>query len=762
MAKSLFITEKPSVAQEFAKILGVQGPRRGGFIESDKAIITWCVGHLVTMSYPEAYDEKLKRWSLNTLPFLPREYKYEVVPAVKNQFDVVKEQLLRPEIDTIYVCTDSGREGEYIYRLIDQLVGVVGKAKKRVWIDSQTEDEIKRGIKEAKPLDEYNPLAESAYLRAKEDYMAGINFSRLLTLIYGQIVGNASRSDKSVIAVGRVMSCVLGMVVDREREIRNFVKTQFFKVAGVFAINQELSYEGEWKAVEGSKYLNSDLLYNDNGFRAVEDAEKLISELKGRDQAIKAIVEQVSKKQQKENAPLLYNLAELQNECSKRYKLSPDQTLSVVQSLYEKKLLTYPRTDARVLSNAVAKEIKKNINGLTVFKGDISIQEAAKKVLNNGWHNGLAKTKYVNDEKITDHYAIVPTGQGLENFNGLKDLEKSIYSLVVRRFLAIFYPPAVFNKISITTIIGQERFFTSEKVCISQGYMEILKPEKEENEDLKQENAEMLSKLKKGQEVSVKDFRIKEGETSPPNRYTSGSIILAMENAGKLIEEEELREQIKGSGIGTSATRAEIIKKLERIEYIGCNSKTQVLTPTIKGEMIYEVIRDSIPDLLNPSLTASWEKGLEMVAKSEIKPEDYLQKLEKYVRDKVQGVLRKKNQADVKKLFECVPKIDDTPEEKKVTRKKREAAKGLISCPICNKGEIVKINEEYSCSARQEGCKFLVGKVFGKEITEAQIKKLVQKGKTDIIKGFKSNKGIEFDARLILNNGKMELSIEKN
>ena len=762
MKKSLFITEKPSVAMEFAKILGVNGQRKDGFIEAEKAVITWCVGHLVTMSYPEAYDANLKRWSLNALPFLPEQYKYEIIPEVKKQFDIVREQLQRPDVDKIYVCTDSGREGEYIYRLIDQMVGVHGKGKKRVWIDSQTEDEVKRGIKEAKPLSDYNSLAESAYLRAKEDYLAGINFSRLLTLLYGQVVGNFAKADKVVIAVGRVMSCVLGMIVDREREIRNFVKTQFYKITGSFDADGQFYYEGEWKAVEGSKYYHSNALYNESGFISREEAEKFISEL---NKSNKAIIEDVSKKQIKENAPLLFNLAELQNECTKRFKLSPDQTLNIVQNLYEKKLLTYPRTDARVLSTAVAKEIKKNLSGIAAYGSNKDLKVIAQKIIDGKWYSGLPKSKYVNDDKITDHYAIIPTGQGFENINGLKDIEKKVYELAARRFLAIFYPPAVFNKISVVTGVEKEKFYTSEKVCLAAGYLEVLKPIKEENEEQesKNKNIELLEKLKKGQIVDISQFSIKERETSPPNRYTSGSIILAMENAGKLIEEEELREQIKGSGIGTSATRAEIVKKLERIGYIICNKKTQILTPAIKGELIYDVIKDSIPDLLNPRLTASWEKGLEMVARNEVKPDYYMEKLEKYIKEKTETVLNKKKYSDTKKLFAEVPKVELAVETQDKEKKKTKEDKSTLGiCPVCKSGDIIKTGKGHICSQAEKGCKFLIGKILGKEISSSQVKKLIKDGKSDIIKGFKSSQGKKFDARLRLNNGKLEFSFDKN
>lgn len=640
MKKFLLIAEKPSVAMEFAKVLRLKAERRNGYLESDKAVISWCVGHLVTMSYPDAYDEALKKWTLHTLPFLPKEYKYEVIPAVKNQFDILKQLLQRSDIHTIYVCTDSGREGEYIYRLVDLMVGVTDKDKKRVWIDSQTEEEIKRGVKEAKPLAEYDSLAESAFLRAKEDYLAGINFSRLLTLLYGNAVAKKLEKSHVVIAVGRVMTCVLGMVVDREREIRDFVKTPFYKIQGAFHKEESIHYLGEWRIHEGSRFYQSHLLFNDNGFKEKKDAEALIKELsKGPD--IKGKVVSVKKTKENKYAPLLFNLAELQNECTKRLKLSPDETLKAVQSLYEKKMVTYPRTDARVLSTAVAKEIHINLKGLRAFSGNQGVQEAAFHIVEKGLHQNLSKTKYVNDDKITDHYAIIPTGQGLENLKKARGHEAVIYEMIVLRFLAIFYPPAVYQKIAVTTEVAGEHFFTNEKVCSVQGYLEILKPEAEEKEKASLEEGQ-LNQLRKGQQVNIKGFEIKEGETTPPKRYTSGSIILAMENAGKLIEDDDLREQIKGSGIGTSATRAEIIKKLIRIEYIQCNDKTQILTPTSLGELIYIVVKKTIPDLLNPKLTASWEKGLEMVAKKQLNPDEYLLKLENYIQRKIQRVLTKR------------------------------------------------------------------------------------------------------------------------
>lgn len=634
MSKKLLITEKPSVAKEFAKVLKINGANKNGYLESEDWIITWCVGHLVTMSYPEKYDEKLKFWRLDTLPFIPKDYKYEVIPNTEKQFNIIKSLLLREDVDTIYVSTDSGREGEYIYRLVEQETGVKDKARKRVWIDSQTEEEIKRGIAEAKDLSEYDSLSASAYLRAKEDYLIGINFSRLLSIIYGRRVAKQINEEKISISVGRVMTCVLGMIVSIEREIRNFVKTSYYKVIGEFG--EEESFRAEWKVTEKSKMLNSPKLYSDNGFKKEVDAKEFVSGFEGK---VAKILE-VKKTKSKENAPLLFDLAEIQNECSKRFKIKPDETLSVIQELYEKKLVTYPRTDARVLSTAIAKVINKNLNGLAKGYKDEEVQGYLKTMVDEKYSTDLIKTKYVNDSKITDHYAIIPTGEGFENYDKLQDLQKQVYKLIVKRFLAIFYPPAEFNKISVTVSIENEEFSVSGKVCTKKGYLEIAKPKqekkKDENGDTEEKgNLDILASLKKGQEIKIKNFEIKEAETSPPKRYDSGSIILAMKNAGKFIEDEELREQIKGAGIGTSATRAGIMEKLEKIRYIEVNKKTQIITPTEKGELIYDVVRKSMPDMLNPKLTASWEKGLEMVAKKEIHSEEFMDKLEAYVKSKI-------------------------------------------------------------------------------------------------------------------------------
>ena len=630
---NLLITEKPSVAMEFGKVLKINTARKNGYLESDNWIITWCVGHLVTMSYPEKYDEKYKLWRLDTLPFMPKEYKYEIISNVEKQFNIVKSLLLREDVDCIYVATDSGREGEYIYRLVENQVGVKNKTRKRIWIDSQTEEEIKRGIEEAKDLSEYDSLSDSAYLRAKEDYLIGINFSRLLTIIYGRRTAKELEEEKSVaISVGRVMTCVLGMVVEREREIRNFVKTPYYKIIGEFG-NNDSSFKAEWKVTENSKLNESNKLYNESGFKKENDAKDFIISLQGK----KAIITEVKKSKTKENAPLLFNLAEIQNECTKRFKIKPDETLEVIQNLYEKKLVTYPRTDARVPSTAVAKVISKNLNGIAKGYKDKEIEGYINKMVEEKYSTNLLKTKYVNDSKITDHYAIIPTGQGYENFDKLPELHKQIYKVIVKRFLCIFYPPAEFNKINVTVNVENESFFASGKVCIKSGYLEIAK-NKDNNRDEQEENTnnlDILNKLKKGEEIGVVNYEIKTSETTPPSRYNSGSIILAMENAGKLIEDEELREQIKGAGIGTSATRGEIIKKLERINYIQINTKTQIVTPTIKGEKIYDVVKSSMPDMLNPKLTASWEKGLEMVANKEIQPQEFMTKLENYINSKI-------------------------------------------------------------------------------------------------------------------------------
>ena len=690
MGKSVYIAEKPSVAQEFAKALKLNTKRRDGYLESDEAIVTWCVGHLVTMSYPEEYDPALKKWNLQTLPFIPEEFKYEVIPSVEKQFQIVSGILNREDVDTIYVCTDSGREGEYIYRLVEQEAHVEGKKRRRVWIDSQTEEEILRGIREAKDLSEYDNLGASAYLRAKEDYLMGINFSRLLTLKYGNSISNFLQTKYSVVSVGRVMTCVLGMVVRREREIRDFVKTPFYRVLSTIDA-QGHTFEGEWRAVKGSRYFESYDLYKENGFKERKKAEELIQYLQTPDEesvnvagiqgqsGLNCRIESIEKKKEKKNPPLLYNLAELQNDCSKRFKISPDETLRIVQELYEKKLVTYPRTDARVLSTAVAKEITRNLNGLSKYPMAAPYMQD---ILNFGSYKTLAKTRYVNDKQITDHYAIIPTGQGLNALSTVSSTAKGVYDLIVRRFLSIFYPPAVYQKVAIVTKIKEESFFSSFKVLAEEGYLKvagILKKKASQtatkdssngnsennNNDTNDEAGsdssdqsldtglfEVIKSLKKGAVLQVRALDIKEGETSPPKRYNSGSMILAMENAGQLIEDEELRAQIKGSGIGTSATRAEILKKLVNIKYLALNKKTQVITPTLQGEMIYDVVDHSIRSLLNPELTASWEKGLNYVAEGSITSDEYMRKLDHFITSRTVGVKGLNNQYQLRACYE--------------------------------------------------------------------------------------------------------------
>lgn len=677
MGKALFIAEKPSVAQEFAKALKVSGRKGDGYIESDQAIVTWCVGHLVTMSYPDAYDPALKRWSMETLPFLPKTFKYQVIDDVKKQFKIVSGLLNRADVDTIYVCTDSGREGEYIYRLVEQMAAVKGKNRRRVWIDSQTEDEILRGVREAKDLAEYDNLAASAYLRAKEDYLMGINFSRVLTLRYGPSVASYLREKRAVLSVGRVMTCVLGMVVRREREIREFVKTPFYRVIGSFDVpdHETAVIEAEWRAVEGSRYFGTPALYKENGFKEHRTAEELIRFLSA--DPMEGTLIALDKKKETKNPPLLYNLAEIQNDCSKMFKISPDETLKIIQELYEKKLVTYPRTDARVLSTAVAKEIYKNIGGLRNFG---PLADFAAKVLDGGTWKQIAGTKYVNDKQITDHYAIIPTGQGFGALRSLNPLAAKVYELIGRRFLSIFYPPAVYQKFSLQIEKQGEQFFAVYKVLAEAGYLKVANvPSKKktdtsgnsrgENSGAGQENQTeeldpghdekaknllaMLSGLKKGQKLKLLKFDIKEGETSPPKRYTSGSMILAMENAGQLIEDEDLRAQIKGSGIGTSATRAEILKKLFNIKYLALSKKTQVITPTLLGEIVFDVCQASMRQLLNPELTASWEKGLTYVAEGTITPDEYMEKLERFVTLRTNGVKQTNNAYMLRPYFDA-------------------------------------------------------------------------------------------------------------
>ena len=701
------------------------------------------------MSYPEKYDIKYKAWRLHDLPFLPEEYKYEIIANVQKQFDIIKEQMNRDDVTTIYVCTDSGREGEYIYRLVDMMVDAKSKEKKRVWIDSQTEDEIKKGVKNAKPLEAYDNLADSAFLRAKEDYLMGINFSRLLTLCYGRTLAKKLEKDHIVIAVGRVMTCVLGMIVNREREIRDFVKLPYYKVQALFEFEGSIDYDAEWKAVEGSRYHLSNQIYKEVGFTDKALAETFVNELKTSNE--KPVIEDVKKKKETKNPPLLYNLAELQNELSKKLKQSPDQTLKIAQNLYEKKLITYPRTDARVLSTAVCKEIFSNLKGLTQLdkvasldEKDKTLPEYALEVINSNKHKGLEKTKYVNDKAITDHYAIIPTGQGLSTYNKLPGIEKEVYILIVRRFLAIFFPPAIYNQLSITTKLGDERFFSTSKVCTSEGFQVILNDEKKED-DSKQDKAEILKKLKKGQTVLVKELDIKESETTPPKRYNSGSIILAMENAGKLIEDDELREQIKGSGIGTSATRAEILSKLEKIDYISLNKKTQILTPTTLGESIYDVVAGSIPSLLRPELTASWEKGLSMIASGDIKNDEYMKKLESYIQKNTSRVLTLTKNTNVKNQ---ASDIDKTP---------------LGSCPLCKDGKIKENSKAYFCTNWKDNCNFTLWKnslpELKEDISRDLVKELLASDKNSIKIHTSENKDIHIKFK---ESGNGELEITKS
>ena len=642
--KNLYIAEKPSVARQFADVLGVKGNAGNGYLESDTAVVTWCVGHLVTMSYPEVYDPNLKKWSLSTIPFIPTEYKYEVLPDTKKQFNIVAGLLTRDDIGCIYVATDSGREGEYIYRLVDSMAHVTGKEKRRVWIDSQTEEEILRGIREAKPLSEYDSLSDAAYLRAQEDYLMGINFSRALSLKFSNVVQRYLGMDRCVIAVGRVMTCVLGIIVKREREIREFVKTPFYRlVANVGEVGEEgQTFDAEWKAVKGTKYFESPLLYKENGFKERPAAEQLLAELKAGEP--EAVVEAVERKKEKKQPPMLYNLAELQNDCSSLFKISPSDTLKIVQELYEKKLVTYPRTDARVLSTAVAKEIGRNISGLKNFQ---PVAEFAQGAMESGTYKGIAKTKYVNDKQITDHYAIIPTGQGFGALRSLAPTALKVYEIICRRFLSIFYPAAEYQKVAMTLSKNGEKLFANFKYLINDGYLKVAAnsfSKKKDDVKYSPEFIARLAKIKKGDKLSVQGIDIKEGETSPPKRYNSGSLILTMENAGQFIEDEALREQIKGAGIGTSATRDGIITKLEKNKYISLNKKTQIVTPTFLGEIIYDIVYYSINGLLRADLTASWEKGLTLVADGNITSDEYMKKLSDFVTRRTNIVKQLNNQ----------------------------------------------------------------------------------------------------------------------
>lgn len=748
MAKSLIITEKPSVAQEFAKILGVSG-RKDGYMENQDYVITWCVGHLVEMVYPEEYDVKYKKWKLEDLPFLPKDYKYNVIPAVSKQYDVVHRMLHREDIAKVYWAGDAGKEGQTIEENIRRFGGVrEGMQELRVWIDSQTEEEIRRGIEQAKPMSEYDNLANSGIMRTIEDYAMGINFSRVMSIRYGQLLNDAAGTKSyTAIAVGRVMTCVLGMVVLREREIRNFVETPFYRVSGWFT---DASIEGEWKATEGSAYFESPLLYKENGFKKQEDAEKLIEELTNK----KAIVKSVEKNISKKKAPLLFNLAELQAECSKRFKISPDETLQVAQDLYEKKLTTYPRTDARVLSTAVAKEIGKNISGL---KGYTPTARYAEQILSDGKQQGIVKTAYTDDTKITDHYAIIPTGQ-LSEYSGLNDLQKKVFDLIVRRFLSIFFPPAQYQNVKLTINIENESFFSNAKVLKEPGFLEVMGkiPEDAKSDEnsgegdegrSEKENKTLLQladSLHEGEELLVDHFEIKQGKTSPPKRYTSGSMVLAMENAGQLIEDEELREQIKGSGIGTSATRAEIIKKLVRIGYLALNKKTQILTPENLGEMVFEVVNMTVPELLNPKMTASWEKGLDGITNGTVRMEDYRTKLEEFIRKETVSMMQQ-NLTD-----EIAGKI--RPLAGKNAKDMKARVKIGVKCPICE-GEIETTPFGYGCSNYKKdgsGCHFAIGAVAGRDLADEEVKQLLTEGRTGVLSGFVSKAKKKFDASLVL------------
>lgn len=743
MAKSLIITEKPSVAQEFARILGVSG-RNDGYIENSDYVITWCVGHLVEMVYPEVYDEKYKKWKLEDLPFLPKDYKYDVIPAVSRQYDVVHKMLHREDIDTVYWAGDAGKEGQTIEENIRMYGGVrEGMKELRVWIDSQTEEEIRRGIREAKPMSDYANLGKSGIMRTIEDYAMGINFSRAMSVKYGNLLNDAAGTRSyTAIAVGRVMTCVLGMVVIREREIRNFVETPFYRVVGSFT---DANIEAEWKAVEGSKYFESPLLYKENGFKKQESAENLIAELSGKT----AVVESIERGTSRKKAPLLFNLAELQAECSKRFKISPDETLQVAQDLYEKKLTTYPRTDARVLSTAVAKEIGKNVSRL---KGYEPVQGYVERIMKEGLHYNIAKTQYTDDSKITDHYAIIPTGQ-LTELRSLNELQRSVYDLIVRRFLSIFYPAAEYQTVKLVVAVGEEKLFAGAKALKAPGFLEIAgrrqEAEKESGKDENEETdspglLELADQLTKGQELPVNGYSLKEGSTKPPKRYTSGSMVLAMENAGQLIEDEELRAQIKGSGIGTSATRAEIIKKLVRIGYLHLNKKSQILSPEVLGEMVYEVVNMTVPALLNPKMTASWEKGLDGITRGTVIMEDYREKLEDFIRKETLNMVERNLTSQL------VAQIQ--PLTGKGARGIAAKKKLGIACPVCG-GELETTPFGYGCGNYKKdgtGCKFSVGTIAGRDLSEEEFKDLITKGRTDVLEGFVAKSKKKFPASLVL------------
>lgn len=747
MGKSLIITEKPSVAREFARILGVSG-RNDGYIEDSHYAITWCVGHLVEMVYPEEYDIKYKKWKLEDLPFLPKDYKYNVIPSVSKQYDIVHKLLHRENIDTVYWAGDAGKEGQTIEENIRRFGGVrEGMKELRVWIDSQTEEEIKRGIAEARPMSDYDNLANSGIMRTIEDYAMGINFSRVMSVKYGNLLNDAAGTKSyTAIAVGRVMTCVLGMVVIREREIRNFVETPFYRVVGNFF---DAEIEGEWKAIEGSSYYASPLLYKENGFKEKVHAEKLIENLTNKTAIVKTVDKGISKKR----APLLFNLAELQAECSKRFKISPDETLQVAQDLYERKLTTYPRTDARVLSSAVAKEISKNIRGLRSFE---PVAPYVQNIVEHGLYKNIGKSSYTDDSKITDHYAIVPTGQ-VNEYKSLTELQKRVYELIVRRFLSIFYPPAQYQTVKLTIGIEKESFFAGAKVLKVPGYLEIAgrpdtkeKREKEDGdgEENNPKNSAALLKLadslKEGDTAEVKEFLVKEGKTSPPKRYTSGSMVLAMENAGQLIEEEELREQIKGSGIGTSATRAEIIKKLVRIGYLALNKKTQVLTPEALGEMVYEVVNMTVPALLNPKMTASWEKGLDGITQGTVPMEDYREKLEEFIRKETVSMINENLTSQI--AGQIRPLAGSNAKDMKAK------VKIGVTCPVCG-GEIETTPFGYGCSNYNKdgsGCRFAIGAIAGRELNDEEVKQLLSEGRTGVLKGFTSKNKKKFSACLVM------------